>query len=178
MRNEIPKFHSPNAQSDEALMKAIAAGDQSAMRTLYARRRAHPLGGGTRNCFLQNNPMQSRRTSPASPAPLRSTPAPAISSAAAPTAAPRSARWRKPRCRRSRLPPRWCRAPDEKDDVVDPWSCGRCRQATRTARRHLASTSVPLAAPPEGTLCEPATFSYFARGCFAKSNSVFRVKLV
>jgi RNA polymerase sigma-70 factor, ECF subfamily len=44
MRNEnalagqpIPKFHSPNAQSDEALMKAIAAGDQSAMRTLYAR---------------------------------------------------------------------------------------------------------------------------------------------
>jgi RNA polymerase sigma-70 factor (ECF subfamily) len=44
MRNEnalagqpIPKCHSPNAQSDEALMKAIAAGDQSAMRTLYAR---------------------------------------------------------------------------------------------------------------------------------------------
>jgi RNA polymerase sigma-70 factor, ECF subfamily len=44
MRNEnalagkpIPKFHSPNAQSDEALMKAIAAGDESAMRTLYAR---------------------------------------------------------------------------------------------------------------------------------------------
>jgi RNA polymerase sigma-70 factor, ECF subfamily len=44
MRNEnalagqpIPKFHSPNAQSDEALMKAIAAGDQGAMRTLYAR---------------------------------------------------------------------------------------------------------------------------------------------
>jgi RNA polymerase sigma-70 factor, ECF subfamily len=32
-----PKIHSPNAQSDEALMKAIAAGDQSAMRTLYAR---------------------------------------------------------------------------------------------------------------------------------------------
>jgi len=35
MRNEnalagkpIPKFHSPNAQSDEALMKAIAAGDE------------------------------------------------------------------------------------------------------------------------------------------------------
>jgi RNA polymerase sigma-70 factor (ECF subfamily) len=44
MRNEnalagqpIPKFHSPNPQSDEALMKAIATGDQSAMRTLYAR---------------------------------------------------------------------------------------------------------------------------------------------
>jgi RNA polymerase sigma-70 factor (ECF subfamily) len=44
MRNEnalvgqpVPKFHSPNAQSDEALMKAIAAGDESAMRTLYAR---------------------------------------------------------------------------------------------------------------------------------------------
>ena len=44
MRNEdalagqpIPKFHSPNAQSDEALIKAIAAGDPSAMRTLYAR---------------------------------------------------------------------------------------------------------------------------------------------
>jgi RNA polymerase sigma-70 factor (ECF subfamily) len=29
--------NSPNAQSDEALMKAIAAGDQCAMRTLYAR---------------------------------------------------------------------------------------------------------------------------------------------
>src|SRR5450755_527446 len=47
MRNEnalagqpIPKFHSPNAQSDEALMKAIAAGDQSAMRTLYLRHNA------------------------------------------------------------------------------------------------------------------------------------------
>ena len=42
MRNENalagqPKFHSPNAQSDEALMKAIAAGDESAMRILYAR---------------------------------------------------------------------------------------------------------------------------------------------
>jgi RNA polymerase sigma factor (sigma-70 family) len=44
MRNEnalagqaIPQFHSPNPQSDEALMKAIATGDQSAMRTLYAR---------------------------------------------------------------------------------------------------------------------------------------------
>jgi RNA polymerase sigma-70 factor, ECF subfamily len=43
MRNKIalagqptPKFHSPNARSDEALMKAIAGGDQSAMRTLYA----------------------------------------------------------------------------------------------------------------------------------------------
>jgi len=36
----IPKFHSPNAQSDEALMKAIAAGDQSAMRTLYLRHNA------------------------------------------------------------------------------------------------------------------------------------------
>jgi RNA polymerase sigma-70 factor, ECF subfamily len=33
----IPKLHSSNAQSDEALIKAIAAGDQSAMRTLYAR---------------------------------------------------------------------------------------------------------------------------------------------
>jgi RNA polymerase sigma-70 factor, ECF subfamily len=47
MRNEnalagqpIPKFDSPNAQSDEALMKAIAAGDQSAMRTLYLRHNA------------------------------------------------------------------------------------------------------------------------------------------
>jgi RNA polymerase sigma-70 factor (ECF subfamily) len=47
MRNEnalagqpIPKFHSPNAQSDEALMEAIAAGDQSAMRTLYLRHNA------------------------------------------------------------------------------------------------------------------------------------------
>jgi RNA polymerase sigma-70 factor (ECF subfamily) len=29
--------HSPDARSDEALLKAIAAGDQSAMRTLYAR---------------------------------------------------------------------------------------------------------------------------------------------
>jgi RNA polymerase sigma-70 factor, ECF subfamily len=29
--------NSPNTQSDEALMKAIAAGDQCAMRTLYAR---------------------------------------------------------------------------------------------------------------------------------------------
>lgn len=44
MRNEnalagqpIPRCHSPNAQSDEALIKAIAAGDESAMRTLYAR---------------------------------------------------------------------------------------------------------------------------------------------
>jgi RNA polymerase sigma-70 factor, ECF subfamily len=44
MRNEnalagqpIPKLHSPNAQSDEALMKA---GDQSAMRTLYLRHNA------------------------------------------------------------------------------------------------------------------------------------------
>jgi hypothetical protein len=51
MRNEnalagqsIPKFHSPNVQSDEALLKAIAAGDQSAMRTLYAvQRTALPL---------------------------------------------------------------------------------------------------------------------------------------
>ena len=33
----IPQFHSPNPQSDEALMKAIATGDQSAMRTLYVR---------------------------------------------------------------------------------------------------------------------------------------------
>jgi hypothetical protein len=33
----IPKFHSPNAQSDEALIQAIAAGDQSAMRSLYVR---------------------------------------------------------------------------------------------------------------------------------------------
>jgi RNA polymerase sigma-70 factor (ECF subfamily) len=32
----IPKFHSANA-SDEALIKAIAAGDQSAMRSLYVR---------------------------------------------------------------------------------------------------------------------------------------------
>jgi RNA polymerase sigma-70 factor (ECF subfamily) len=32
-----PKFHSPNGQSDEALMKAIAGGDESAMRTLYGR---------------------------------------------------------------------------------------------------------------------------------------------
>src|ERR1035438_8836979 len=47
MRNEnalagqpIPKFHSPNAQCDEALMKAIAAGDQSSMRTLYLRHNA------------------------------------------------------------------------------------------------------------------------------------------
>jgi RNA polymerase sigma-70 factor, ECF subfamily len=47
MRNEnalagrpIPKFHSPNAQSDEALIKAIAARDQSAMRTLYLRNNA------------------------------------------------------------------------------------------------------------------------------------------
>jgi RNA polymerase sigma-70 factor, ECF subfamily len=32
MRND-----SPDAQSDDALLKAIAAGDQSAMRTLYAR---------------------------------------------------------------------------------------------------------------------------------------------
>jgi len=47
MRNEnalagqpIRKFHSPNAQSDEALMKAIAARDQSAMRTLYLRHNA------------------------------------------------------------------------------------------------------------------------------------------
>jgi RNA polymerase sigma-70 factor (ECF subfamily) len=31
------KFRSLNAQSDEALIKAIAAGDQTAMRTLYAR---------------------------------------------------------------------------------------------------------------------------------------------
>jgi RNA polymerase sigma-70 factor, ECF subfamily len=30
-------FHSTNAQSDEALIKAIAAGDESAMRILYAR---------------------------------------------------------------------------------------------------------------------------------------------
>jgi RNA polymerase sigma-70 factor (ECF subfamily) len=44
MRNEnalagkrIPKCHSPNTQSDEALIKAIATGDESAMRTLYAR---------------------------------------------------------------------------------------------------------------------------------------------
>jgi RNA polymerase sigma-70 factor, ECF subfamily len=44
MRNEnaltgrpIPRFHSPNAQSDEALMREIALGDQCAMRTLYAR---------------------------------------------------------------------------------------------------------------------------------------------
>jgi RNA polymerase sigma-70 factor, ECF subfamily len=29
--------HSPDARSDEALLKAIAVGDQSAMRTLYAR---------------------------------------------------------------------------------------------------------------------------------------------
>jgi RNA polymerase sigma-70 factor (ECF subfamily) len=29
--------HSPDARSDEALLKAIAAGEQSAMRTLYAR---------------------------------------------------------------------------------------------------------------------------------------------
>jgi RNA polymerase sigma-70 factor, ECF subfamily len=36
----IPKFHSPNFQSDEALMKATAAGDQSAMRTLYLRHNA------------------------------------------------------------------------------------------------------------------------------------------
>jgi RNA polymerase sigma-70 factor (ECF subfamily) len=36
----IPKLHSPNAQSDEALMKAIAAGDQSAMRTLYLQHNA------------------------------------------------------------------------------------------------------------------------------------------
>jgi RNA polymerase sigma-70 factor (ECF subfamily) len=35
--NPIPKPHSPNAQSDVALIKAIAAGDQSAMQTLYAR---------------------------------------------------------------------------------------------------------------------------------------------
>ena len=33
----VPKFHSANAQSDEALIKAIAAGDQSAMRSLYVR---------------------------------------------------------------------------------------------------------------------------------------------
>jgi RNA polymerase sigma-70 factor (ECF subfamily) len=33
----IPRFYSPNAQSDEVLMKAIAAGDQCAMRILYAR---------------------------------------------------------------------------------------------------------------------------------------------
>jgi RNA polymerase sigma-70 factor (ECF subfamily) len=42
MRNENalagqPKFHSPNAQSDEALIKAIAAGDEAAMRILYDR---------------------------------------------------------------------------------------------------------------------------------------------
>jgi RNA polymerase sigma-70 factor (ECF subfamily) len=44
MRNEYavagqPKseFYSPNAQSDESLIKAIAGGDQFAMRTLYAR---------------------------------------------------------------------------------------------------------------------------------------------
>ena len=44
MRNEnalagqpIPK---PNAQSDEALMRAIAGGDQCAMRILYARHHA------------------------------------------------------------------------------------------------------------------------------------------
>jgi RNA polymerase sigma-70 factor, ECF subfamily len=42
MRNENalagqPTFHSTNAQSDEALIKAIAAGDESAMRILYAR---------------------------------------------------------------------------------------------------------------------------------------------
>jgi RNA polymerase sigma-70 factor, ECF subfamily len=43
MRNENAlagqpiRKNSPNAQSDEALMKAIAAGDQCAMRTLYAR---------------------------------------------------------------------------------------------------------------------------------------------
>jgi hypothetical protein len=36
----IPKFPSPNAQSDEALMKAIAAGDESGMRTLYLRHNA------------------------------------------------------------------------------------------------------------------------------------------
>jgi hypothetical protein len=48
MRNEnalagqpIPRFLSPNAQSDEALMKAIATGDQSAMRTLYLRHNAN-----------------------------------------------------------------------------------------------------------------------------------------
>src|SRR5208283_3612042 len=52
---------------------------------------AVPLGGGgTRNCFLQNNPMQSRRTSPASPAPLRSTPA--VRKAFS-QAAPRAGRW-------------------------------------------------------------------------------------
>jgi RNA polymerase sigma-70 factor (ECF subfamily) len=43
MRNEsalgqpIAKFRSLNGQSDEALIKAIAAGDQSAMRILYGR---------------------------------------------------------------------------------------------------------------------------------------------
>ena len=43
MRNEDAlsghpiEFHSLNAQSDEALVKAIAAGSQAALRTLYAR---------------------------------------------------------------------------------------------------------------------------------------------
>jgi RNA polymerase sigma-70 factor (ECF subfamily) len=47
MRNEnalagqpIRKFHLPNAQSDEGLMKAMAAGNQSAMRTLHLRHNA------------------------------------------------------------------------------------------------------------------------------------------
>jgi RNA polymerase sigma-70 factor (ECF subfamily) len=36
-KHPIANFRSLNAQSDEALIKAISAGDQAAMRTLYAR---------------------------------------------------------------------------------------------------------------------------------------------
>src|SRR5580693_3378232 len=34
---QTTEFHSPDGQSDENLIRGIAAGDQDAMRTLYAR---------------------------------------------------------------------------------------------------------------------------------------------
>ena len=48
----------------------------------------------------------------------------------------------------------------------------RCRQTTRTAR-HLASTSVPLAVPPEENALRTALFSLLCMGLFCKKQ--FRV---
>jgi Sigma-70 region 2 len=42
-KHPIPKCRSLNAQSDEALINAVAAGDQAAMRTLYVRHNASVL---------------------------------------------------------------------------------------------------------------------------------------
>jgi hypothetical protein len=40
-KHPIAKFRSPNGQSDQSLIKAVAAADQAAMRTLYLRHNAN-----------------------------------------------------------------------------------------------------------------------------------------